>query len=324
MKDDIKDIIELSDATIEEMIYEIRGQKVMLDFDLARIYGYSTKAFNQQVKNNNEKFPDEFMFQISNSEALIILRSKNLTSKELSSKRRYNPYAFTEQGIYMLMTVLKGELATKQSIALIKAFKQMKDYLLESNNLNSFNELTKLVSKVEKHDTAIIEMRTHLKRVMDNFINPNTYKHFLFLNGEKLEADITYQQIYSFASKTIILIDDYIDVKTLQLLKSSREFVELTIFSDNKAKNQLTKQYISDFEEETNSKISIYKNNNRFHDRYIIIDYLSDNEMIYLCGSSSKDAGNKITTIMKIEKNKVYHDLIDEMLINKEVLEIND
>ena len=129
MSDKELTVIELNEKSIESMIYEIRGQKVMLDFDLARIYGYETKTFNQQIKNNINKFPEDFMFKITKNEA-DDLRSNFLTSKTLSSKRRYNPYAFTEQGVYMLMTVLKGELAIKQSLALIRLFKKMKDSIL--------------------------------------------------------------------------------------------------------------------------------------------------------------------------------------------------
>ena len=110
------EIIELTEENIESMVYTIRGVKVMLDFDLARIYGYSTNAFNQQVKRNIEKFPEDFMFQLSDVETRMILRSQIVTANELSSKRRYNPYAFTEKGIYMLMTVLKGDSAIKQSV----------------------------------------------------------------------------------------------------------------------------------------------------------------------------------------------------------------
>ena len=104
--------------SLVKKIYIIRGQKVMLDFELAEIYGYSTKRFNEQVKNNADKFDEDFMFQLSQDE-WEILRSKNSTSnsEQGSGGRRYLPYAFTEQGIYMLMTVLKGELATKQSKA---------------------------------------------------------------------------------------------------------------------------------------------------------------------------------------------------------------
>ena len=104
---------ELNEENLESMIYEIRGERVMLDFDLARIYGYTTKAFNQQIKNNIEKFPEDFMFRLSKQDVSHILRSKILTTNDLSSRRRYNPYAFTENGVYMLMTVLCGEFAVK-------------------------------------------------------------------------------------------------------------------------------------------------------------------------------------------------------------------
>ena len=153
-------ILELNNETIESMIYVIRGQKVMLDFELAKIYGYETKNFNRQVKNNIEKFDDDFRFQLNKKELDEIERSKKITSSSVMSKkstpdsnsarcknftaqiwatnkggRTSLPYAFTEQGIYMIMTVLKGDLAIRQSKALIRAFKQMKDYIVESNNL---------------------------------------------------------------------------------------------------------------------------------------------------------------------------------------------
>ena len=136
---------------IENKIVVIRGQQVMLDRDLAEIYGYETKYFNRQVRNNIEKFDDDFMFQLSDeevkglSESKILslnenfLRSKILTSKsETRGGRQYAPYAFTEQGVYMLMTVLKGELATKQSKALVRLFKQMKDYIVDNQQMINF------------------------------------------------------------------------------------------------------------------------------------------------------------------------------------------
>lgn len=110
----------ISEENIYEKIYIIRGQKVMLDFELAEIYGYTTKAFNQQVKNNKERFDEDFRFKLTREEVKN-LRSKNLTSSWGGS--RYLPYVFTEQGIYMLMTVLKGDLAIRQSKALIRPFK---------------------------------------------------------------------------------------------------------------------------------------------------------------------------------------------------------
>jgi len=122
-------IPELNNETIESMIYIIRGQKVMLDFELAKIYGYSTKAFNQQVQRNIDKFPERYRFQLCKNELMLLARSQNVTAQIWATNkggRTSLPYAFTEQGIYMLMIVLKGDLATKQSIALLDAFKQMK------------------------------------------------------------------------------------------------------------------------------------------------------------------------------------------------------
>ena len=119
--------------------YIIRNQKVMIDSDLAEIYGYTTKRFNEQVKNNKEKFDEDFMFQLDDNEMALLSRSNFSTSiqtKGIKGGRTYNPYAFTEQGIYMLMTVLKGELAIKQSKTLIRLFKEMKDFILENNNNN--------------------------------------------------------------------------------------------------------------------------------------------------------------------------------------------
>ena len=119
-----EDLLLIDEKTIRDKMYYIRGKYVMIDSDLAEIYGYTTKAFNQQVKNNIEKFDDDFMFQLSKDEYHLILRSKILTLElEQGKYSKYLPYVFTEQGIYMVMTVLKGELAIKQSKALIRIFK---------------------------------------------------------------------------------------------------------------------------------------------------------------------------------------------------------
>ena len=128
----------IDERTIRDKIYEVRGVKVMLDFELAEIYGYSTKAFNQQVKNNIEKFDDDFRFQLTWGELENLSRSKNLTLNKNTgrgSNIKYLPFAFTESGIYMLMTVLKGDLAVKQSKALIRTFRAMKDYIIENQYL---------------------------------------------------------------------------------------------------------------------------------------------------------------------------------------------
>ena len=308
------EVIELTQENIESMIYIIRGQKVMLDFDLARIYGYETKRFNEQVKNNIEKFPEDFMFQLNEIESENILWSKKSTLNKSGNKTgmhfKYLPYAFTEQGIYMLMTVLKGELAIKQSLALIRLFKQMKDYIADNRVLLDANSLFKIPKRLDKHDREIRTIKHDLKEVMSNFIDPNTYKHFLILDGEKVEGDYVYQTIYKTAKKSIILIDDYIGIKTLLLLKAASSNIEITIISDNVAAPKLEEAFIEDFKNTVNQSLSIIPSNNRFHDRYILIDCGTDNETVYHCGSSSKDTGNKINTINKLYYAIFYKELI--------------
>ena len=142
MTETSKETVLISDDIIKNKIYYIRNQRVMLDFELAEIYGYTTTRFNEQVKNNSEKFDDDFMFQLTKSEF------DNLISKKSTSSwggRTKPPYAFTEQGIYILMTVLRGELAVKQSKALIRMFKQMKDFIIENQDFISPNDLVQEV-----------------------------------------------------------------------------------------------------------------------------------------------------------------------------------
>ncbi len=304
-------IPELNKETIESMIYIIRGQKVMLDFELAKIYGYTTTAFNQQVQRNIEKFPEDLMFQLDKNELTKILISQNVTSSWGGTRKL--PFAFTEQGVYMLMTVLKGELATKQSLALVRAFKQMKDYIVENKGLMSLDAAL-INDKFESYDKRFENIENKLDVVMDNFIDPSTYKHYLILNGQKIEADIAYQEIYSKAKYTLYIIDDYISIKTLQLLKACKQNIDIKVFSDNKAKNKLDNIMLNDFIDDTKLSIEIRPNNNKFHDRYIVADFNTKEEKIYHCGGSSKDAGNKITTISQISETNAYRQLIVDLI----------
>ena len=230
----------IDEELLKSRIYTIRGVKVMLDADLAEIYGYSTGAFNQQVKNNIEKFDDDFRFQLTKEELsqcknciLKMDSDKNNSSKSkifiLNNGRRgsnikFMPYAFTEQGIYMLMTVLKGEQATAQSKALIRLFKQMKDYIAAENKQLLGNDGIAQIAlqtaqntrDIAKHSAGIRELsgevhdmreklgkvNLDLQKVMANFVDPSTFKHFLILNGQRLEADVAYTQIYGMAKKS--------------------------------------------------------------------------------------------------------------------------
>lgn len=290
----------------------------MLDADLAEIYGYSTKAFNQQVKNNIDKFDEDFRFQLTDAEISLLSRSKFLTSmqvKGVKGGRSYNPFAFTEQGIYMLMTVLKGERATAQSKALIRLFKQMKDYIIaENRNLLSNENLVQIAVQTERNTKDIAVIQSDLQKVMENFVDPSTYKHFLILNGKKLEADVAYTQIYGMAKKSITIIDDYVGVKTLDLLRGVAKGVSVSIYSDENGFESLTKQIKDDFlAARPDVKLFTDRTKNKFHDRYIFLDYGLKGEMLFHCGASSKDAGNKITTIMQIENTEIYHILIEKL-----------
>ena len=319
MNTDILVVPELNEDLIASKIYIIRGQKVMLDFELAEIYGYETKRFNEQVKNNIERFDEDFRFRLTKEEYDLILRSKKSTAQiwTVGNKggRTSLPYAFTEQGIYLLITVLKGDLATKQSKTLIRLFKTMKDYLVENNNMLTQKDYLNLFKLINNNSDRIKELEDEFK-LFSKVIN----SHYLILNGERIEGDIAYQEIYRIANKSIYIIDDYIDIKTLQLLKSVKDDIEIMIFSDNKSRNNLNSNFINDFINDTGFNIQFKKNNNKFHDRYIIIDFDTESETIFHCGASSKDAGKRITTITRIEEQNLYKDLIKEIIDNDDLI----
>ena len=306
----------IDENLLKSRIYTIRGVKVMLDADLAEIYGYETRFFNRQVKNNIERFAEDFRFQLTEEE-MQILMCKKCTSSWGGTRKL--PYAFTEQGVYMLMSVLKGDLAIQQSMALIRLFKKMKDYIVDENRLLLESDgiaqvaahtiqNTKEIAEI-RQDVSI--MKTDLQKVMENFVDPSTHKHFLILNGRKLDADVAYTQIYGMAKKSITIIDDYIGVKTLDLLRQIAKGVSVTIYSDNRSFETLTEQMQKDFlAVRPDVKFAMNKTKDKFHDRYIFLDYGLKSEKLFHCGASSKDAGNKITTIMQIEYTQAYHSIM--------------
>lgn len=161
-----------------------------------------------------------------------------------------------------------------------------------------------------------------LNKIMENFIDESKLKHFLIMDDEKIEADIVYTNIYKLAKNSLYIVDNYISLKTLELLRNINDNVEVILFSDNlHHNNKLTKNIFNDFKNEYNNiNIKLKLTNGRYHDRYIIIDFRKESEMIYHCGSSSKDSGNKITTITKVEDLTIYHKMIEELLKNKDLV----
>ena len=236
----------------------------------------------------------------------------------------------------MLMTVLKGERATAQSKALIRLFKQMKDYIVAENQQLLGNvgipeiamqtaqnakvlaehaiDIKTLSGEVHNIHEHLGKVDLSLQKVMENFIDPTTYKHFLILDGQKLEADIAYMKIYGMAKKSIIIIDNYVGVKTLDLLRGIAKNVSVQIFSEQWGDEKITPAIKADFEKaRPDVSLNIDHPNRKFHDSYVFLDYGLSSEKLFLCGASSKDAGNKVTTVMQIEHPEVYHVLMDSL-----------
>ncbi|RHF07915.1 ORF6N domain-containing protein [Agathobacter rectalis] len=339
-KDEIA-VIDITEEYLKERIYEIRGQRVILDADLSEIYGYTTKAFNQQVKNNIEKFDEDFMFELTDDE-VENLRSNFLTAN-LNSKSRYNPHVFTEQGLYMLMTVLKGPLAVKQSKALIRTFKRMKDYILENRDLIGQRELLQLsmetannrieISKInsdmislEKQISDVAEglkdvvTKSELADMMNSFISNDDEKWLMF-NAKFSSADEVYESIYRQAKSSIYVVDNYIGLRTLVHLKNSPTGVNIILFSDNVGNNKLHNIEYTDFRKEYPTvKLSMKKTGGIFHDRFIVLDYGTADERVFLCGASSKDAGARITSIVEDYGIAKYNSVIAGLLKNSPLI----
>ena len=217
----------------------------------------------------------------------------------------------------MLATVLKSETAIEQSILIMRTFKEMRHYINNNHNLFTENELLRLNNEVSEINKRLDNTLTknEFNEAMKEFVGPNRKEEYLFLNGEKFTADIAYNQIYNSALNTIYIIDNYIGLKTLVHLKDIDNSVNVTIFSDN-IRNGLTLTEYQDFINQYNVNINFKTTNNKYHDRYIVLDYNTSKEIIYHCGASSKDAGNKITSITKIHDIDNYRNMINELLLN--------
>ena len=312
----------LSEESIKDKIYTIRGQRVMLDVDLAKIYGYTTKTFNQQVKNNIQKFDEDFRFQLTKEEA------ENLRSKFLTSSwggARYLPHAFTEQGIYMLMTVLKGDLATRQSKSLIRLFKRMKDYLSASHGQIGRQEFLRLAMQTQENTDSIRNMKTQLQNTatkddlanfMQNFMDVAAGKEYLFMAGQIVEASVAYSGIYKQAQKSIYIVDNYIGLKSLLLLKGINKSVTVTIFSDNIGNGLSLAEYDEFHREYPHVHIVFKKTGGKYHDRFIVLDYGQAAQRIFHCGGSSKDGGKRTTAISEMDDMALYAPMINDLQKN--------
>ena len=212
------------------------------------------------------------------------------------------------------------------------ANKVLKEYMLKGYVVNSrmlaLQSQQKLIENVDTRLTAVEQrvdffvntahsvkkLSSEVQKIKENFIDPTTYKHFLILDGQKLESDVAYTKIYAMAKKSIIIIDNYVGVKTLDLLCGIAKNVSVQIFSEEWGDEKITPAIKADYEKaRPDVSLKIDRPNRKFHDRYVFLDYGLPSEKLFLCGASSKDAGNKITTIMQIECPEMYHPIVEEL-----------
>ena len=275
---------------IENMIYEIRGKQVMLDSDLAKLYNVETKRINEAVKNNIEKFPERYCFKLSDNESNNLLVEIFDQKIEKRGGKYKNPRVFTEQGVYMLATILKSKEATKITITIMDAFVAMKSIINTSLiEQKYFNELT-------------IKNTEDIKILQESFDKLNTKEsnNHIFYEGQIYDSYSLLIDILSKAKKEIIIIDNYAGKKLFDIIKDINIKVKIyTENIDNISKEKYEKQY---------NNLEII-NTNIFHDRFIIID----NKLLYHSGASFKDLGKKCFAITKMEDNNILKELLNKL-----------
>ncbi len=287
------EILMLNESDLKSKIYNIRGVCVMLDSDLAEIYGYEVRALNQQVKRNINRFPEDFMFQIT-AEEFELLKSRFVISSWGGIRKL--PYAFTEQGIYMLATVLRGELAEQQSIFIMRTFRKMKQFFL--NNAQIFAE----IDGIKKH---LVESDLHQKetdkRVTELFALMDKYKvvekQGIFFQGQIFDAYAKFESFIQSAKKSIVLIDNYVDLSVLERLAKKNAGVSVKIFTD--PKTSLTNLDVQKF----NAQYPVLTLNftSKMHDRFLILD----DSVLFHMGASLKDLGKKCFAFEILDSNLI-------------------
>ena len=289
----MNEIAEKDVINIENMIYEIDGKEVMLDTDLAKLYNVETKRVNEAVYRNKEKFPNRISWITSDSE-VNFLWSQNATAN-ISSKSRNNPRVFTEQGVYMLATILKSKTATEVSIRIMDTFVKMRHYINYNKNVLPRRFLL-LEDKVDENTRRIDEL-------FDRF-NPKVItKNSIFFKGDIYDAYSVLLEIFDIAKEEIIIIDNYMGKVMLDKLRNINR--KIVVISSNIDKT-LTKKYIKQYNNVT------FINNDSYHDRFIIID----RKRVFHCGASFKDLGKKCFAINEIENKIENGKLINDVIKN--------
>lgn len=263
-------------TTIENKIYIIRGQQVMIDRDIAQLYGVETRVLNQAVKRNEDRFPEEFCFQLDDSEFENWISQIVISNSEKMGLRK-KPYAFTEQGVAMLSAVLKSETAVKMSIQIMKAFVAMRKFML----LNA--QVFQRLDNIEKHQLTTDNKIEELFDRMDKYKRED--KQGIFFQGQIFDTYSKFESFIAQAKTEIILIDGYVDLTVLDRLAKKKKNVTVEIYTD--AKTKLTAQDVQKFNAQYPQLNLNYTS--KMHDRFLIID----KKTLYHIGASLKDLGKK-------------------------------
>jgi len=278
----------IDNQTIQNKIYTIRDMQVMLDRDLAELYGVETKRINEAVRNNQDKFPEDFFFELGDEE-FDHLRSKLSTAK--FAKTRTNPKVFTEQGVYMLATILKSKVASQVTISIIKTFASMRKFLL--SNASVFQRLDNLEAKQIKNKLESDENFNKLFNAIEQKGTPQ--KQHIFYDGQIFDAYLFVSDIIKSAKSSIKFIDNYVDESTFVLFTKRDADVSMTIYTKT-----ISKQLQLDLKKhnEQYQHIEIQKFD-LSHDRFLIID----EKEVYHFGASLKDLGKKWFAVSKMDIN---------------------
>ena len=290
--------METNEVTIKNLIYVIRGQQVMLDSDLAELYQVETKVFNQAVKRNMERFPKEFCFQLTREE-YNSLRSQIVTSKGKGG-RRYLPYVFTEQGIAMLSAVLRSDVAIQVSIRIMNTFVEMRRFMANNSLLlNRINEVeVRQLAYQKDADEKFDKIFTYISEHEE-------VSQKIFFEGQIYDAFSLLTELIAKAKKEIVLIDNYVDVGTLNILAKKQENVKVQIYTVKRTR--LSQADINNFNQQYPALGVEYTE--EFHDRFLIID----GTLAYHVGASLKDAGKKCFAINRIEDRANIIDILNRI-----------
>ena len=287
---------------IGSLVYVIRGKQVMIDSDLAMLYQVETKNLNKAATRNADRFPEDFRFKLTKEE-FDGLRFQSGTSKEEKSGRggrRYYPYAYTEQGISMLASVLHSKVAIQVSINIMRTFVEMRRFI--ANNALLFEKVSDIELKQLEYQKSTDEKFDKVFQYIEDHAES---EQKIFFDGQIYDAFSLFASIIQKAQNEIILIDGYVDVNTLNILAKKNNGVDVKIYTYASA--QLTNRDSANFNAQYPTLM--VKRTQVFHDRFIILD----GKIAYHVGASIKDAGKKCFGISLINEQGVVTDLLNRL-----------